>query len=76
MATAEKKGEKTKVRLTVGLKNRECVGLACTKDQRRATRKEWGDEEKLTRTQKESQRKMCSTKKLNGSVSVHGRGGR
>ena len=49
-----KRGKKTKVRLTVGLKkNRECVVLACTKDQLRATRKEWGDEEKLTRTQKE-----------------------
>jgi hypothetical protein len=71
-----KKGKKKNVRLTVRLKNRERVELACTKDQLRATPKEWGgDEEKLTRTQKESQRKVCSTKKLNVSVSVHGRGG-
>lgn len=46
--------------------------LACMKGQLRGTAKERGDEEKLTRTQKESQRKMCSTKELNVSVSDHG----
>jgi hypothetical protein len=57
------KGKKTNVRLTVGLNSRERVVLAYMKNQLKATPKEWGDEEKLTRTQKESQRSTCVQQK-------------